>query len=521
MSRSRAAGTFDGYDGTVTDTIDPPTIFYIGLGFRNMDDFIGGAGNDRFTGVGLVSNWTIEENVAGTNTFQPDTGLYPGAEAFTFSNTETAVGGDLVDTFTINGTENVRLLGGTGDDSFIFAGVAALDVNVFGSPGVFDTAIDGGGGNDTLDFSAYDKGDGTGVFVNLDQSIATTINNAVAGGFTNIVNIIGSAFDDELIGDLQDNTIEGRAGNDIIEGIAGPGTDNLIGGTGDDFYRYNTAFASDNIVELAGVAEGIDFLSFAAVSNDMVVLVRLADVLIGTPIPADPRDPAGYTGIINITSQNLEGIQTGTGDDLFIFEDGAQLAGGTGRFDGNTGNDTIDYSLYISGVNVDLDAGNATGLALGGIVQSAGLSTIENVIGGSGNDTLSGDENVNTIVGNAGNDTIDARANDDTIVGGLGDDDITGGAGTDTLDETNNYANPYALVANTGDMTIDLETGTSNGADIGTDTITCDIENVTTAGGNDSLTGVQASPTSSMVGQAMTLWLPNQLGQRYRSRYRR
>jgi len=72
---------------------------------------------------------------------------------------------------------------------------------------------------------------------------------------------------------------------------------------------------------------------------------------------------------------NIENLTGGSGSDTFVFSDGAAV---TGIIDGGDGINTLDYSAYTTGVTVDLGASIATG--------TAGLSNIQNVTGGSGND---------------------------------------------------------------------------------------------------------------------------------------
>ena len=72
-----------------------------------------------------------------------------------------------------------------------------------------------------------------------------------------------------------------------------------------------------------------------------------------------------------------------------------------------------DWLIYNSaaGVSVNLGAGTATGFT--------SIASIENVIGGSGGDTLTG---------NAGNNRLDGFSGDDTLDGGLGADTLIGAA---------------------------------------------------------------------------------------------
>lgn len=57
--------------------------------------------------------------------------------------------------------------------------------------------------------------------------------------------------------------------------------------------------------------------------------------------------------------------------------------------------------------------------------------TIENATGGSGNDTLNGNDEDNRLTGNAGNDTIAGGGGKDTLIGGTGNDTLNGGSGDD------------------------------------------------------------------------------------------
>ncbi|HEX8553341.1 MAG TPA: M10 family metallopeptidase C-terminal domain-containing protein [Sphingomonas sp.] len=60
-------------------------------------------------------------------------------------------------------------------------------------------------------------------------------------------------------------------------------------------------------------------------------------------------------------------------------------------------------------------------------------ATIENAVGGSGNDRIIGNGVDNVLTGNAGNDTITGDAGNDRLLGGLGNDSLDGGVGADVL----------------------------------------------------------------------------------------
>ena len=101
---------------------------------------------------------------------------------------------------------------------------------------------------------------------------------------------------------------------------------------------------------------------------------------------------------------------------------------GAATVHGGAGSDAISYEDAGSGVTVNLAAGTSSGS--GG---SATFTSIENAIGGSGGDTLTGNGAANTLHGNDGNDIITGGGGNDTIDGGAGNDTIDGGAGFDTL----------------------------------------------------------------------------------------
>lgn len=117
------------------------------------------------------------------------------------------------------------------------------------------------------------------------------------------------------------------------------------------------------------------------------------------------------------------------------------------------GVDTYDFSNYATNLLVDLGPGgwtttSATQLAnLGssffpgqyarGNIANAYLynnntaSLIENARGGTGNDTITGNQADNRIEGGAGNDTLNGATGSDTLIGGLGNDTLNGGEGVD------------------------------------------------------------------------------------------
>ncbi|HIF54205.1 MAG TPA: DUF4214 domain-containing protein, partial [Methylococcaceae bacterium] len=119
------------------------------------------------------------------------------------------------------------------------------------------------------------------------------------------------------------------------------------------------------------------------------------------------------------------------------------------------GTDTLDLSGYSSNARIDLNDGafsDAGGLTLN--ISIAFNAFIENAVGGSGNDRITGQELANRLNGGRGNDVLTGAAGNDVLIGGIGTDmaiysgvvtdysitsqggdqyTITGPDGTDTL----------------------------------------------------------------------------------------
>jgi Ca2+-binding RTX toxin-like protein len=133
---------------------------------------------------------------------------------------------------------------------------------------------------------------------------------------------------------------------------------------------------------------------------------------------------AGSGGdLVNVESTRAETavvVRSGPGDDTFKVSSSAVQAGVV-TFDGQGGTDTLDYSADTAGVRVNLALGTATGIA-------GGVSNIENVTGGQGDDILVGDDLANVLRGGAGRDILIGRGGADQLFGEAGDDLLIGGS---------------------------------------------------------------------------------------------
>jgi adhesin/invasin len=192
------------------------------------------------TATGIGGTWTNVEKFRATNT--TDTLIATDGTTNTWALKGTNAG--TVDGVSFTGFAN--LTGGTGDDDFVFAAAARIT-----------SAIDGAGGTNTLDYSAYlggvtvNLGNGTTDLANFS---ATGVNGGAADGVSNISAVIGGAGNNYLtavgattdiaftvtsngnnilVGGSGSNTLTAAgSGNNII--VGGDGTATISGGTGYD-----------------------------------------------------------------------------------------------------------------------------------------------------------------------------------------------------------------------------------------------------------------------------------------------
>ena len=129
----------------------------------------------------------------------------------------------------------------------------------------------------------------------------------------------------------------------------------------------------------------------------------------------------------------------GAGNDaLFGGKGDDTLYGGTGvdTIDGGIGNDTVWFASYNSPLSLTLNGSAKADVHVTSILGgfSAGtVQNVENVVGGNGNDKITGDANKNLINGANGNDTLSGGGGDDRLIGGSGNDTLQGDAGNDEL----------------------------------------------------------------------------------------
>lgn len=113
------------------------------------------------------------------------------------------------------------------------------------------------------------------------------------------------------------------------------------------------------------------------------------------------------------------------------------------------GTDTYNLGNYTRNLKIDLEPGHASTfsskqlahlgdghVALGNVFnallfQNDPRSLIERAIGGSGNDSIIGNDANNLLDGRRGNDRLSGAAGDDVLIANAGTDRLTGGSGDD------------------------------------------------------------------------------------------
>jgi hypothetical protein len=119
--------------------------------------------------------------------------------------------------------------------------------------------------------------------------------------------------------------------------------------------------------------------------------------------------PTGTT-LGTVTFNKVQYLFGGPVADLFKLSPGKSLSG---YIQGGSGIETLDYSLWTTGVSVNLGTDSATNIL-------SGVFGVENINGGAGNDYLVGDAYNNIIRGAGGNDTIIGGGGNDILIGGQG-----------------------------------------------------------------------------------------------------
>ncbi len=241
------------------------------LAGRAGDDVLnGGADTDTLAEV-VTGNVTITD--AGITGFGADTLI--SIEQFTFTGD---AGNNRMDASGFSG--GVSFDGGAGNDTLI----GGLGNDTL-SGGAGNDLINGGPGLDTLSFAAAPNG----VQVNLKRRKATGDGR---DSVRNMENVVGSAFDDSILGHDGANHINGGLGNDLVSGQQGD--DTVDGGTGND--TVNGGIGNDVLLGSAGNDEltgdfGRDLL-IGGLDSDTLMGKIFDDILVAGTTAHDANNAA-------------------------------------------------------------------------------------------------------------------------------------------------------------------------------------------------------------------------------------
>ncbi len=116
----------------------------------------------------------------------------------------------------------------------------------------------------------------------------------------------------------------------------------------------------------------------------------------------------------------------------------------------------LNFSPYSPAATIDLQQ---LAQSVGGLVNNLQIfeTQVVEILTGSGNDTVKGDDYGQSIDGGAGHDLLDGRGGDDTLLGGIGNDTLIGGDGTNLL--RGNTGNDVYVISHAGDTIEELELG--------------------------------------------------------------
>lgn len=444
-----------------------------GLAFLSMEHLVGGTGDDTLTGPNSTNAWHLTG---------PNAGFLGTASTMTFAAVEHLVGGTGFDSLAGSNATNAwnltgpnsgtlgpltfaaieEIIGGTGSDTLTGANIANAWTLNTSNAGTVDGLLFvtmghlvGGTASDSLadpnvnsawNLTGPNSGTvGAVTFAGMEQLIGSTGSTLTGPNTTNAWtmtgvkagSVDGLAFSamDHLVGGTGDDTLTGPNTANAWK-LTGPnagtlGTmtfaaiEHLVGGTGTDTL---TGLNTTNAWTLTGTNAGtLGTLTFAAMESlfggtgtDTLTGPNLANTWLISAVNA------GKIGTLSFKS--MESVAGGTAVDTFEFSGSGSVASlnGGGAPAGTA--DWLDYSRLLATVpvTVNLATHSATRVA-------NPISNIENVRGGKGPNTLTGDSVGNILIGGAGNDVIVGGTGKSLLIGDKGADSITGHSANDIL----------------------------------------------------------------------------------------
>lgn len=402
--------------------VNNATPTYLGYGYQTLLHEIGHA-----IGLSHPADYNAGSGVSITYSahaqYYEDSRQYTVMSYFPEGNTGGAFSGRYASAPLLDDIAAVQRLYGanmttrTGDTVYGFnstAGRIWYDASQGGAISAVVFAVWDAGGVDTLDFSGYSQAG----LVDLRQGHFSSVggltgNVSIAMGAV-IENAIGGSGNDTLVGNSADNRLRGNAGNDNIEGGVGSDTAVYAGNSSEYTVTAGTETVNGQVYRIVTVTgpDGTDTLrnvEFIAFSNTTIAApIASAGIALEGDVTNDTINGTDFNDWLFGAGGN-DTINGGSGDDL--------INGGLGNdtLHGGLGFDIVDYTGSVSGVNVNLSTGTATG---GGGTDS--VNGFEGIIGSRFGDTLTGNAAGEVIRGNGGVDTLNGEGGDDTLIAGDG-----------------------------------------------------------------------------------------------------
>jgi len=448
------------------------------------------SGPPAVASVDLTTTNVAKIIVAGVATNKVVLDLLPGS----FGNIFTGTGGIIIQgggSVGVRGTglaNNFKVgqegSGATGPFYFELSGDSRADVRVEGNPTAMSFAL--GDGNDT--------------FTAQGQVLTTSsLGGSASTGdlVTEAISVFGGLGNDTIKGGLGADTLNGGEGNDWFTTSAGltpDGADLYIGGTGTDTVDYSgrTVNVSASIAPTydSGWVEGIDITNASVAAGAMTVNVNGAGATTVT-FGSTTVGTTAILGVINGTASLGATAFVNDRGEIVIKATAAGVSLTVAGAAANTlfpGLKTNDGTTHLAN---DPDDGNSSE---GDDIQA----DVENLIGGSGNDYLSGSVGSNTISGGAGNDDISGgpagascAADVDVLNGGDGNDIFRLGALTNCGDAVDggNGTDVASYELRTVGVSVTIDTTANDGEDLELDKILSTVEVLVGSGLGDTLTG--------------------------------
>lgn len=396
------------------------------------------------------------------------------------SGPDVIVGGSGGDTIDGLGGDD-RICGGGGED-VLYGGEGADELD----GGDRDDQLKGGPGPDYLvggetgeyygDWADYFDAPGA---VQMTLGGTGVVGDAEGDTTSGVENIIGSAFNDSLVGDGEANRIQGGDGPDYIAGAGGDdvivgqagvdslygnggedtidggaGADLLNGGTGDDdisdpsggntlsYYQAPAAvtitlnqgailaaIAGDGRINLSTGSAGVDHVDVGLLA--VIEGSSYGDTMTANDVTCTFRGGEGDDTLVStgLSDCSLYGQE---GDDTLRDDEGDDY------LDGGPDDDSLSFASADAGVTVDLGISGTQDTGLGekqvaNIEQLSGTPHADELTAGADDVELRGLAGADTLTGGPGEDRLEGGPGPDSITGGEGFDWLAPGAGNDTV----------------------------------------------------------------------------------------